>query len=431
MMAITLTATDNASTTQPQTPTKPIADTRRISEHDADYQRLHTRTLRKLRASLRQLVRDLEATPWHLRSERERVANLFIHRHTALIATAYEEAHREGQRDYYAPQSNTPSRWLRDVPHARLARTLRFYALGSVNRLAVEALAATQPRAHVLSDGIAPSPQIVTTASYSGYLAVTLDDASDWLASVDVRLVGQSQATWAGLQDGYYDGGLYDTANPFYYVFWQLEPAAKHCADCPAMADGSPYTPPGSGTGHELDATPGDGTTECGAGCKCSLRYGGGDEVKAATAWRDYRETLQRMKDAGLLDLERDLRRTDTMSLDPTAGFTSMFEQPEQIAANTGALGGALDYDAAYQQRAAQDAYRSVWDQWDVARGDLPQLPRLAWMFAHPDQLDGLTFEQFIESLPEYANQTPVQQRILQRWVEAILRLGGGGGEED
>ncbi|HET8909711.1 MAG TPA: hypothetical protein VFN11_22375, partial [Ktedonobacterales bacterium] len=221
---------------------------------------------------------------------------------------------------------------------------------------------------------------------------------------------------------GYYDGGVYDTANPFYYVFWDLEPAAKHCGDCPALADGSPYTPPGSGTGHELTATPGDGTTECGAGCKCSLRYGGADEVKATTAWRDYREALQQLKDAGLLDVERDLQRADTMMLDnePSDTFTALLQSGETQANSS----------TAYDQRAAQDVYRSVWDRWDVVRGDLPQMPKLARMLEHPEQFDELSFEQFIEALPDRMQQTPQQQRILRQWVEAILRLGGGNDGE-
>lgn len=194
---------------------------------------------------------------------------------------------------------------------------------------------------------------------------------------------------------------------------------------------GSPYTPPGSGTGHELTATPGDGTSECGAGCKCSLRYGGSDEVKATTAWRNYREALQQITDAGLIDTERDLVAAQTLPLNPPGPFTALWEQPETVAAQAGSLGGALDYDTAYQQRAAQDAYRSVWDRWDVARGDLPQMPRLAWMFAHGEQLDGLTFEAFIEALPYPEQQTPEQRRALRQWVEAILRFGGGSGEEE
>lgn len=414
MTTLLLTATDNAST---QTP-----DTRRISEHDSDFVRLHDRTLKKLRASLRQLVRDLEATPWHLRSERDRIAAAFIHRHTALLAQAYEQAHQEGQRDYYTPTSNTPSRWIRPVPQARISRSLRFYALGSVRRLAVEALAAVQPHDHAITYSEAVRRQIFTTDAYSMMLA---DDSHDWIASVDVRLVGQAQVTWAGLQDGYYDGGLYDTANPYYYVFWDLEPFVKtqHCDTCIAFADGSPYTPPGSGTGHELPATPGDGTSECGAGCKCSLRYGGAEEVKTATAWRDYQQTLRQMGNAGLLDTERTNRTGQMLTLDnePSDTFTALL-QPDEMPANS---------TAASDQRAAQDAYRSVWDRWDIVRGSLPQMPRLAWMFDQPDQLDGLTFEAFIDALPDRAQQTPEQQRVLRQWVEAILRFGSGGEDVD
>lgn len=51
-------------------------------------------------------------------------------------------------------------------------------------------------------------------------------------------------------------------------IYWRLVDA-EHCADCPGLADGSPYTR------KTLPCVPKDGSTECGEGCQCYLEIDG------------------------------------------------------------------------------------------------------------------------------------------------------------
>ena len=60
-------------------------------------------------------------------------------------------------------------------------------------------------------------------------------------------------AAWLAFQP---DDALYD---------WLLDKGAHHCPDCPAFADGGPYT------ADTIPAMPGDGHTECMSGCRCQL----------------------------------------------------------------------------------------------------------------------------------------------------------------
>jgi hypothetical protein len=60
-------------------------------------------------------------------------------------------------------------------------------------------------------------------------------------------------AAWLAAQP---EGDLYD---------WFLDSGAKHCADCPAFADGGPYT------ADTLPGMPGDGCSACMSGCRCQL----------------------------------------------------------------------------------------------------------------------------------------------------------------
>jgi len=119
-----LAATDNAR----QTPTQ---DTRRITEDDADYQRLHARYARKLRGSIATLVRGL-------RSGDQSAVTAFLHRHTDLMRQAYLAAHEEGQRDYWQSVSLKQPPIAVPSPHL-VERRLAWYALGSVLKMAREA----------------------------------------------------------------------------------------------------------------------------------------------------------------------------------------------------------------------------------------------------------------------------------------------------
>lgn len=78
-----------------------------------------------------------------------------------------------------------------------------------------------------------------------------------------VDMTGDSLA-WAAEQHGYYAAGK----DSGMMVDWQLGAVkTEHCADCLDNAAGGPYPP------DQLPGVPGDGSTECGGSCNCSLEY--------------------------------------------------------------------------------------------------------------------------------------------------------------
>ena len=225
-----------------------------------------------------------------------------------------------------------------------------------------------------------------------------LDDSGDpgfedwlsaWLTSADPRIEMQANLAWPALNDGYYDGPLTDPANPFYYVYWDLEPLAVHCGDCPDYADGSPYTPPGSGV-NELNATPGDGHTACGAGCKCGLRYGSGgvgDQTQltwnqAWKYWQAHPETLNTTSPALAAAIQ---------------GMPAPVVLPNRD-------------DLTDDQKGALDAYRAASIAWDLVRGALDPLPGL--------------FSDAEWTPPDWTALTPAQQDALTEAAIAMVEWG-------
>lgn len=215
------------------------------------------------------------------------------------------------------------------------------------------------------------------------------DNLASWQANVGARLVLQADLTWSGGQDGYVAAGFGDSANPYQSLWWDLEPTAQHCATCPMFAAGSPYDPPWTQGGNILNATPGDGNTECGAGCKCSLRYGGGS-VPALD--------MKRWVPPGAPDLP--------------AGPMAPVPPPPPARGGSGsavspAIPGGTFTDG---QKRALDLYRLAEDRWNQVRGDLPELPNF-FTLANPH------FEPM--RLPPWETLTRQQQRALQQAFEA------------
>jgi hypothetical protein len=56
-------------------------------------------------------------------------------------------------------------------------------------------------------------------------------------------------------------------------IIWQLGSTERHCGDCPSLAAGSPYH------AQLLLQTPGDGSTQCGSNCDCSIMTTTGEEA--------------------------------------------------------------------------------------------------------------------------------------------------------
>lgn len=321
------------------TPTDP----RRISEHDRDFVRIRNRVRRGLTRSVERFVREL-------RAGRADAVTGFTQRQVDLLRGGYLAAHAAGQADYWdgvslATQAATE-------PLAGLvARRMTFY-LPSVVKMAGEAQSAYHAsQARTFADGVPDA---------------TTDALDEWQGDLGVRLVLQADLTWSGMQDGYTDAGAGDGANPFTQLWWNLEPLARHCTDCLDYASGSPYDRPGSG-GNELDATPGDGHSVCGANCKCDLSYQpGGDGAQMGAI------------------LPPGMPGRDGVGALPVPS------------------GGTLNTT----QKGALDALRAGLRDWDKVRGTLPALPNLF-------DADGAI------TLPDWAALTGEQQDALERLLRA------------
>ena len=329
---------------------QPIAaaqDTRRITESDRDYQRLHAATVRRLTASVRSLIADLRhGTP------AQDAANAFARRHTDLLKQAYLAAHQAGAKDYYQRVSRRPAKWANRVqPSERvMVQRILFYAAGSVLKMANEAVQAWHD---------------TQTAKQFAEPATPIQD---YFTGLSGRLNLQGEIAWSGLNDGYTDAGGVDPASPYAVLYWDLGPVkTQHCSDCPRIAAGSPYDRPGSG-GNQLDATPGDGHTECGAACHCSLRYGMAPTAEQAqSVWQDAKAVPP-----------------------PPPGSLKWPNAPRPTQE---------ELDAAQQK--LLDDYRTQFDRWEAVRGDLPSLPDL---FATQGSAGGwVTWDQLM----------PAQQAVL------------------
>lgn len=370
-------------------------DTRRITEHDPALKRLKARTERELSASIQQLVRDLR------RGESVGQAQShFIQRHFVILRNAYTEAHREGQHDYYQGVSRTPDVWATGEPdHMTLQRRMLFYA-PSVAKMAHEAARAYE----------AP-PAASQTLTETAATSMTLDEAGlgDWQQSLGARISLQADLTWSGGQDGYVQAGWADSAaNPYGALWWDLEPTAQHCEDCPVLAAGSPYDPPWIDGGNALMTTPGDGTTECGAGCRCSLSYGPGGAGNASnmvpqpTTPPDITPATVPGEDVVTqVSPSPSYRRPQApMSAEDIATLP-------HVAPPLGDLGRG-------EQRAL-DLYREAARQWAIVRGTLPDLPswwQVLGMGVDPDSHGPL--------FPAMDTLTPEQRRAIKLLDEAI-----------
>lgn len=364
MAALPLAAAVQQAQPQP-VDTSDQPDMRRITEHDPDVARLKTRTVRRLTRSIRQFVRDLKSG-----MQPGEAQSAFIHRHTALMRSAYLAAHKAGQRDYYGAVSRVPGRWATLEPdNATIGRRMAFYA-PSVAKMAYEAVqafnqlsAAPASSDLALSNAQGQPQQSQTFAEKPTGKASNGDPLAYWQEGTAARIVLQADLTWSGVQDGYMEAGWADSANPFSALWWDLEPIAAHCSSCPMFAAGSPYDPPWVDGGNVLNATPGDGNTECGAACKCSLRYGAGAAVGQQPM--DMRLWLPTGIPPGTAGVPE-----DDAPMAPTP-------PPPARGGRGGATGSPAIPGGAFNagQKRALDLYRLAELSWNAVRGELPELP--------------------------------------------------------
>ena len=410
--------------TQPQTPD--IPDNRRITEHDPRVVALKAKTVRKLQASVKRLLRDLRPGSGVPQGEAQ---SQFIHRHVDILRAAYIEAHRLGQRQYFDGVSRDAAKWAREEPDAaRMARTLAFYA-PSVAKIAHEAAvyaAAVNVQQSIpdASHVAALSDLAVVNAQGHSARSVRLAEATDptdayeeWQQGLGARIMLQADLTWSGAQDGYVAAGWGDSANPYSSLWWNLEPIAQHCSDCPVFAAGSPYDPPWVDGGNILNATPGDGNTECGAACRCDLSYGGSLGYTRTQDWKAW--LPQNMPDAPDGPMEpvqppagkQPPAPPPEPAEQPSRVPPSPFELPEGVRRSPYGpiIPGGEFTDG---QKAALDLYRLAELEWNDVRGPLPELPNF-FTLANPN---------FSWPRLKWEELTKAQQKALSLALEAWFR---------
>lgn len=314
----------------------PPSNRRRITEADPDFCRVKAHTIRLLTASLRTFVSDLKRHDPHAQSS-------FIARHIRLMQEAYQQAHQEGQRDYWQSVSAESVRHLRR------------------HQVAAQSYQTMQHRLHFYVTSVAKMAR-EGKAAIDAPAAVALDDstAQSWVDGLNVRINLQADLTWSAFQDGYVDAGAEDGARPFLWLWWMLGPAKQHCDQCPTLAEGSPYGAPGTGE-NELTQTPGDGQTDCGAACKCSWTYGPGPSY-AYTSY--YPRTFADW----------------TANLPQNSPFTDPLQLPLLAS-----------MDLSDTQKSILDRYRNNAAKWDAIRG---QWPEIGQMFAPGNALASVDWEQ-------------------------------------
>jgi hypothetical protein len=213
---------------------------------------------------------------------------------------------------------------------------------------------------------------------------ITMDDAalSDWADGLTTRIGLQAELVWVGLNDGYADAGGQDVAIPWLGLWWSLGPVKTyHCSDCPAIAMGSPYDPPGTPGGNVIYQSPGDGRTACGAGCHCWLEYGlPRVSLPRTYAWRN-----------GVFP------GPGKATVEGAGGATAT-----QYGWNEAMLLDPESENFTDEQKGALDLFRAKWFAWEEIRGDLPQAPKM---------FEGMDAAQDLADLDAFWDQMTAQQR--------------------
>jgi hypothetical protein len=86
-----------------------------------------------------------------------------------------------------------------------------------------------------------------------------LDAFDAKLEAIRSSITRYAEPTWGAGHNGY--GSQLESKNVL--MIWVLDDGSEHCADCPALADGSPY--------EHLPTWPGMGETQCMDRCKCTV----------------------------------------------------------------------------------------------------------------------------------------------------------------
>jgi hypothetical protein len=168
------------------------------------------------------------------------------------IRNTYRDAWKTGRNAYRSEQHppNTQHRPAKPPPARPAAlpeRQALAPALNSLARMGAELVLLVPTAA-----------QIAVAGSMAAAMLLAI---KAWIKTNAYRLAGAASVAWAGEQHGYTQAADADGL----LLAWQLDGAAHHCDDCLALA-GLPAMPL-----EQWPTMPGDGATECGAGCKCSM----------------------------------------------------------------------------------------------------------------------------------------------------------------
>lgn len=184
----------------------------------------------------------------------------FQDRQAKALKHAYQQAFKTGQANYRG-QYATPPVAATTAPTA--AATSAQAQAQAMSRALAPALTSLARMGAQIALIVPTAAQIVAAGTLAAATAVAVREylvTSAWL------LAGAISVVWAAEQAGYAfaagrDGLLLD---------WQLDPAADHCPDCPALATLPPMPL------QMWPTFPGEGLTECRTGCRCSFRAVGG-----------------------------------------------------------------------------------------------------------------------------------------------------------
>lgn len=172
-------------------------------------------------------------------------------RQQQILMQAYVKAWQTGARNYRStgatPTAGSGAGAQPTRPNAQQMQRALHPALASLASTAAGALSI-----------IPTAEQIAAAAGVTAALPLAM---IQYLTAEAFRLAGGASVAWAGEQAGYAQAAAADGQ----LLRWQLDGAAKHCADCPALAALPPMPL------DQWPTLPGEGATDCNAGCKCSM----------------------------------------------------------------------------------------------------------------------------------------------------------------
>lgn len=194
----------------------------------------------------------------------------FVAAQTALAEAAMQRAYRDGVEqaceeladaevddDYECPDWHELY-----VADGEARRKLVIWFLPALTKMASELRTLwtdyQSRRRQLQHEGAPPAALAALDARYQRLIRARLSDVERRLRLLIDGLL------WSASELGY--GAAVTRAGR--RLYWNLDPAAEHCEDCPALAAGSPYR-----SVAEIGGTPGSGVSKCGARCRCYLTW--------------------------------------------------------------------------------------------------------------------------------------------------------------